>query len=92
MDFELGEEEQAIRDLTAQVLDDMSSHERLKALAADGDHVDCKAWAALAGDRGGGRVGARGSMAVWDSASWPPQSRWRRSVGGRLRCRCLQRQ
>ena len=48
MDFELGEEEQTIRDLTAQVLDDMSSHERLKALAADGDHVDRKAWAALA--------------------------------------------
>ena len=47
MDFELGEEEQAIRDLTAQVLDDMSSHERLKALAAEGDHVDRKAWAAL---------------------------------------------
>ena len=48
MDFELGEEEQAIRDLTAQVLDDMSSHERLKELAAAGDHVDRKAWAALA--------------------------------------------
>ena len=48
MDFELGEEEQAVRDLTAQVLDDMSSHERLKALAAGGDHVDRKAWAALA--------------------------------------------
>ena len=48
MDFELGEEEQAVRDLTAQVLDDMSSHERLKALAAEGDHVDRKAWAALA--------------------------------------------
>lgn len=48
MDFELGEEAQAIRDLTAQVLDDTSSHERLKALAADGDHVDRKAWAALA--------------------------------------------
>ena len=48
MDFELGEEEQAIRDLTAQVLDDMSSHERLKALAAEADHVDRKAWAALA--------------------------------------------
>ena len=48
MDFELGEEEQAVRDLTAQVLDDMSSHDRLKALAAEGDHVDRKAWAALA--------------------------------------------
>ena len=48
MDFELGEEEQAIRGLTARVLGDMSSHERLKALAADDDHVDRKAWAALA--------------------------------------------
>ena len=48
MDFELGEEEQAVRDLTARVLDDMSSHERLKALAAKGDCVDRKAWAALA--------------------------------------------
>ena len=48
MDFALGEEERAIRDLTAQVLDDMSSHERLKALAAEGDCVDRKAWAALA--------------------------------------------
>ena len=48
MDFELGEEEQAVRDLTAQVLDDMSSHERLKSLAAAGDHMDRKAWAALA--------------------------------------------
>ena len=48
MDFELGEEEQAIRDLTAQVLDDMSSHERLKALGREGDHVDRQAWAALA--------------------------------------------
>ena len=48
MDFKLGEEEQAVRDLSAQVLDDMSSHERLKALAAQGDRVDRKAWAALA--------------------------------------------
>jgi len=55
MDFELGEEEQAIRDLTAQVLADMSSHERLKDLAAEGDHVDRKAWDALAGT---GVVGA----------------------------------
>jgi len=48
VDFELGEEEQAIRDLTARVLDDMSSHERLKALVAEGDHMDRKAWAVLA--------------------------------------------
>ena len=69
MDFELGEEEQAIRDLTAQVLDDMSSHERLKALAADGDHVDRKAWAALAAT---GVVGASVPEELrwlWDSAS-----------------------
>lgn len=48
MDFELGEEEQAIRDLSSQILGDMSSHERLKALAAEGDHLDRKAWATLA--------------------------------------------
>jgi len=56
MDFELGEEEQAIRDLTAQVLADVSSHERLKALVAEGDHVDRKAWAALAGTGVAGAV------------------------------------
>ena len=49
MDFELGEQEQAVRDLVAQILDDMCSHERLKALSAAGDHVDREAWAALAG-------------------------------------------
>ena len=48
MDFGLGEEEQAIRELTAQILDDMSSHERLKALASEDDHVDRKAWSTLA--------------------------------------------
>ena len=48
MNFELGEEEQAIRDLTARVLDDMSSHERLRALAAEDDYVDREAWEALA--------------------------------------------
>ena len=48
MDFEFSEQEQAIRDLTSQVLDDMSSHERLKTLSSQGDHVDRRAWAALA--------------------------------------------
>ncbi len=48
MDFELGEEQQAIKSLAAQVLSDLSSHERLKALAAEADFVDRKAWAALA--------------------------------------------
>ena len=48
MDFALSEEEQAIKDLTAQVLGDMSTHERLKALAAAGENTDREAWAALA--------------------------------------------
>ena len=48
MDFTLDDEQQAIHDLTAQILGDLSTHERLKALAAADDHVDCDAWAALA--------------------------------------------
>ena len=48
MDFNLSDEEQAIADLTEQILGDKSSHERLKQLAADGDRVDTEAWAALA--------------------------------------------
>ena len=48
MDFEFSEEQQAIRDLTERVLDDKSSHERLKALSVQGDHWDREAWAALA--------------------------------------------
>jgi len=48
VDFALTEECQTIKSLTAQVLGDMSTHERLKALTAAGDHVDREAWAALA--------------------------------------------
>ena len=48
MDFTLDDEQQAIHDLTAQILGDLSTHERLKDLAAADDHVDCDAWAALA--------------------------------------------
>ncbi len=48
MDFALSEEQEAIRDLTARILEDKSSHERLKALCAAGDNVDREAWAALA--------------------------------------------
>ena len=48
MDFALTEECQTIKSLTAQVLGDMSTHERLKTLTAAGDHVDREAWAALA--------------------------------------------
>jgi len=48
MDFNLNEEEQAIHDLTAQILGDKSTHERLRQLTADDDRIDAEAWAALA--------------------------------------------
>ena len=48
MDFALNEEEQAIADLTAQVLGDRSTHERLRDLAATEDHVDRDTWSILA--------------------------------------------
>lgn len=48
MDFNLNDEEQAIHDLAEQILGDKSTHERLRSLAADDDHVDTEAWAALA--------------------------------------------
>lgn len=48
MDFDLSEEEQAINDLTDQILADKSTHERLKSLDEDGDHVDLDSWKALA--------------------------------------------
>ena len=48
MDFELSEEEQAIRDLTDQILADKSTHERLRDLEASSDIVDSEAWQALA--------------------------------------------
>ena len=48
MDFNLNDAEQAIHDLTEQILGDKSTHERLRQLAADDDRVDTEAWAALA--------------------------------------------
>ena len=48
MDFTLDDEQQAIHDITKQVLGDLSTHSRLKDLAVAADHVDCDAWAALA--------------------------------------------
>lgn len=48
MDFDLDDEQQAISDLTAQILGDKSTHERLKQLAAADDRIDAEAWAALA--------------------------------------------
>jgi len=49
MDFDLTEEQQAIHDLTEQILADKSTHARLKQLQADDDLVDREAWRALAG-------------------------------------------
>ncbi len=48
MDFTLSDEEQAVADLTAQILRDESTHERLCALAAADDRIDAEAWAELA--------------------------------------------
>ena len=48
MDFTLSDEEQAIFDITTQILGDMSDHARLRQLAATDDRVDTEAWAALA--------------------------------------------
>ncbi len=48
MDFDLTEEEQAIHDLTEQILADKSTHARLKELEAARDFVDRDAWRALA--------------------------------------------
>ncbi len=48
MDFDLTEEQQAIHDLTDQILADKSTHARLKDLSAAGDLVDRESWRALA--------------------------------------------
>lgn len=48
MDFELSEADRTVRDLAAQVLGDLSTHERLRELARQGDGIDRKAWSALA--------------------------------------------
>ncbi len=48
MDFTLSEADQAIRDLTARVLGDLSTHERLRELSRTGDRIDRQAWIALA--------------------------------------------
>lgn len=48
MDFELSEADRTVRNLAAQVLSDLSTHERLRELSREGDRIDRKAWAALA--------------------------------------------
>lgn len=48
MDFDFSEEDQAIYDLTAQILGDKVTHEHLRALAADDIHLDRATWGTLA--------------------------------------------
>lgn len=48
MDFDFDEAEQAIADLTAQILGDKVTHESLRELAAAGDHHDPAVWELLA--------------------------------------------
>src|SRR5947209_4246685 len=48
MDFAFNEEQQAVKDLAAQILQGTISPDRLKELRANGDHIDRKAWQELA--------------------------------------------
>ncbi|MEZ5168439.1 MAG: hypothetical protein R2695_18910 [Acidimicrobiales bacterium] len=88
MDFDLDEAQQAISDLTAQILGDKSTHERLKQLAAADDRIDAE------GMEGAGRQPAwwgppsPRSTADWVSATSPPRWRSSRSAPPRRRCRC----
>jgi len=48
MDFTFDEEQQAVRDLAAQILDGTVAPERLRSLEAAGEHMDQVSWKALA--------------------------------------------
>ncbi len=48
MDFALAPEQEALRDLARQILQDRVTHDRLKALEAAGEWFDRDAWASLA--------------------------------------------
>ena len=48
MDFGFSEEQEAVRELTAQILTDKCSHERLRELEKAGEYFDRAAWGALA--------------------------------------------
>ncbi|HXX89453.1 MAG TPA: acyl-CoA dehydrogenase family protein [Acidimicrobiales bacterium] len=48
MDFSLDEEQEAVRELAARILGDLSTPERLKELEASDDRIDRKAWQELA--------------------------------------------
>jgi acyl-CoA dehydrogenase len=48
VDFAFSDEQQAVRDLAAQILDDTISHERLVEMRAAGEHLATKSWQAIA--------------------------------------------
>jgi 3-oxocholest-4-en-26-oyl-CoA dehydrogenase beta subunit len=48
MDFAFTEDQLAVRDLAAQILDDTVTHERLKQMRDDGEHLEARAWRELA--------------------------------------------
>ncbi|NDU77017.1 acyl-CoA dehydrogenase [Actinomadura sp. DSM 109109] len=70
MDFTLGEELEAVRDLARQVFTDRATQERIRAAEASGRGIDAGLWAELAGtgllgvalpvDAGGAGLGAAG--------------------------------
>jgi alkylation response protein AidB-like acyl-CoA dehydrogenase len=49
LDFSYNEDEQALRALSRQILDDHVTQDRLKEVEASQDRIDRKAWSALAG-------------------------------------------
>jgi 3-oxocholest-4-en-26-oyl-CoA dehydrogenase beta subunit len=65
MDFSLTEEQKAIADLTAQILTDHCTLNRLKAVEASGERYDADLWAAFAG---AGLLGAALPEAVGGTA------------------------
>ncbi|MDG1845508.1 MAG: acyl-CoA/acyl-ACP dehydrogenase [Acidimicrobiales bacterium] len=48
MDFDFSEEEQAISDLTRQILEDMATHEHLRKMTENGEFFDSNLWKTLA--------------------------------------------
>ena len=48
MDFAYREEEEAVRELAKQILQDTITPDRLKTMRAAGEHLDQKAWQAIA--------------------------------------------
>src|SRR5690554_6912871 len=48
MDFSFSEDQEALRQLARQILDDHFTHERLKGIEARGEWFDREAWQALA--------------------------------------------